>query len=234
MASPVVQFGQGIRSFNPRGGGGEAPRAKKQAQALATPPPIEADTPVNPMQKTAFDAAQNYESGLAKGTNEEITRELQRARDEISVGVKGEGEAAMGRGATPGFFKSRAMAEGARNLNALQGKLADVALEKRAGALDRLTTAAGSAAGEQRLMHLGTLASRLDAQRELDERADLQARLNDAPYRRLLDMLSQVKGFMGGTGGLLAPAGGTGLGTGGYKPPAGYTGPTWSRGSGLG
>jgi hypothetical protein len=82
-----------------------------QQQAYANPSPVTATTPVNPMEKEAYDRSASYESGLADLTNQEIQRELGRARDEVSVGMAKEGEAAMGRGADPSLFRSR---QGAR------------------------------------------------------------------------------------------------------------------------
>lgn len=197
------------------------PSATVQARALSQPAPVTGETPVNPMQRESYGAAKEYASGLASGTNEEIQRELGRARDEISVGMRAEGEGAMSRGADPGLFRSRALQAGQRNIHALQGRLADVALGRRAEAVGLQTGAAGAAAGEQRLMHLGTLSQRLQDQRALTEQAETQSRLYEAPYDRLTNMMKTVSGFTGGYDvsdvGLLG-SGGSGYTGPGYNP----------------
>ena len=139
----------------PRMSSEPAPSAGTQAAALRNPKPVTASTPVNPMQKAAYESASGYEAGLGAMTNEEIERELGRARDVVSVGMKREGESAMARGADPSLFRSRALAQGSRDISNLQGRLADVALGRRAQAIGLKTDAAGSAAGETRMMHLG-------------------------------------------------------------------------------
>lgn len=183
---------------------------------LAAPAPITADTPVNPMQAAAvdrsayaYDRAKSYESGIADRTNEEITRELGRARDEISVGLKKEGESAMARGADPSLFRSRALEGGRAGLHQLQGRLADVALGRHAeanrdlaGAAGGTVNAAAAAASEQRQLHLGTMGQRLDEQRYLLQHAETQDRLNSAPYQRLASMVSLLGSYAGNYGGI--------------------------------
>jgi hypothetical protein len=181
------------------------------------------------MQQEAFSRSADYEKNLAAGTNEEITRELQRARDDISVGMKAEGEAAMGRGADAGFFRSRAQEAGKRDLSNLQGRLADAALRRRHEALGGVREAAGSAAGEQRMMHLGTLASQAENQRILNDQASSQARLYEAPYQRLMEMLRTTGGLTQGGVGLEGVGGSSG--SGGLASGGGRTG---VFGSGVG
>lgn len=186
-----------------RGGGSGVRGGTLPQQAHANPSPVTATTPVNPMEKEAYDRSASYESGLADLTNQEIQRELGRARDELSVGMSKEGEAAMSRGADPTLFRSRALAQGKRDIHSLQGQLADVALGRREGALQQMTSAAGQAASGQRTLHLGTLAARTADQRTLLDQADLQSRIREKPYERLLDMFSSVAGagMLGGGGG---------------------------------
>ena len=234
----MTTFGTPVRSTDwyrqqgklpPAPGGGGGGGATAQGQALATPAPVTASTPVNPMQQESYNRAAGFESNLAQGTNEEITRELGRARDDISAGAKSEGEAAMARGADPTLFRSNALAAGARNLGNLQGRLADVALEKRQGAINSMGNLAGQAAGEQRQMQLGTLAAQSQSQRDLVAQAEVQARLNEAPYQRLLEMLKAQGGLLGGGVGIVGggqgggyagggSSGGFGGGASGYNP----------------
>lgn len=192
-------------------GGGSA---TTQATALKTLSPISVSTQVNPMQQSAYDAAQGvlgkasaYEAGLASGTNEEITREIGRQRDEISVGLRREGESAMARGADPTLFRSRALQSGARGLIELQGRLADVALQRRQGAIQTMgeaaggmTSAAAAAAGEQRALQLGTISAQLEAQRNQIAQDELENRINQQPYEQLLDMMSRVTSYQGLSG----------------------------------
>jgi len=195
------------------------------SSSLAAPAPITANTPVNPMQQEAYGAAKDYSSSLMGGTNEMITRELGRYRDDISTGMKAEGEAGMARGADPSFFRSRALASGQRGMADLQGRLADVSLGKQAEAIGLQTGAATAGASEQRLMQLGTLSQRLNEQRALTEQAEVQSRLNEAPYARLMSMLGAVGGNTnpygafgagGDTSGVGAALGSSGGGYGGY------------------
>lgn len=170
---------------------------------IANPSPIVADTAVNPLEQDASNRWKSYNDDLAKGTNEEITRELQRARDDLSVGMEAEGAAAVGRGADAGFFKSRRLESGKRDIHALQGNLADKAMGRREGALTGLTSAAGQAASGQRQLHLGTMSARLGEQRLAIDRAESQARLRDAPYDRLLRTMSAYSSILGSGSGLL-------------------------------
>jgi hypothetical protein len=188
------------------------------AVQIGDPGPISADTSVNPMQDYAYGQAKDYASGLASGTNEEITRELQRSRDDISQGMRAESEGAMSRGADPTLFRERALSEGARNISNLQGRLADVALGRRAEANRDLTSAAQSAASEQRMMTLGSLEAQVNEQRALTERAEAQSRLNEAPYDRMMQMMRLVSDTSGSYAGLSGGAGGgiTGGAGGGY------------------
>lgn len=205
-----------------------------------TPPPASGTTSGNPQQQDAWNYAQQYANSLPGGTNEMITRELQRARDEISVGMKSEGEAAMGRGATPELFRSRAQAAGARNLGDLQGRLADVALGRAEGAGRLLGDISGASAAEQRLMHLGTLGAELDRQRLDISRAESQARLNEMPYERLMRMMDAISRNRDAYASLTElGAGGSGYfggGGGGGSTPigGGYGGSTPSGGGGGG
>lgn len=167
---------------------------------LSKPSSVSANTAVNPLEQEAADKWRGYESGLADGTNKEITRELQRARDDLSAGLEAEGAAAIGRGADAGFFKTRRMEAGKRDIHNLQGRLADVALGRRAEALSGFTGAAGQAAGGQRQLHLGEQAARLGEQRLLLDQADTQARLREAPYDRLLKTMSTYSSILGNSG----------------------------------
>jgi len=246
--------GQGIPAWNPTPAAPPTPVAGSpgagaaQAASLLNPPPITADTPTDPGQAAALTDAQNYSKGLSNGSNDMIQRALGRQRDEISVGIKGEGEAAMGRGADPSLFRSRAVDAGARQLSDLQGKLTDVALGRQNEAINTEANAAGSAASLRNQLHLGTLAQRLAEQRAETERAEAQQRMYDAPYQRLMDMMKNSPYGGGGGGGPYGGGGGGpygggsgggspgGLGSpgGGYTPPASYKGPTWKPGSNLG
>lgn len=191
---------------NPSAGSPAAlfPNAQQQANALRSPAPATASTPVNPGQADALNRAKSYETGLATGTDAMIGRELGRARDEISVGMQKEGEGAILRGADPTLFRTRALDAGRRSLNDLTGKLTDVSLGRREGAVRAVTDAAGGAAGEQRMMHLGTMQQRLAEDIALRETAETQARLYQAPYDRLLQTMNSVgrntSSFMGPTG----------------------------------
>lgn len=178
----------------PQPGVSAAPAANPNS-GFSSPPSVNTDTAVNPMQQSAYNSASDYEKNVAAGTNEETQRELGRARDEISVGMKAEGEGAMSRGADPSLFRSRALSEGARNMSNLQGRLADVSLGRRAEAIGLKTGAASSAAGEQRLMHLGTMSQRLNEQRAETERAETQARLDQGPYDRMMQMMQNVGNY---------------------------------------
>lgn len=197
-----------------------AQNAAAQAEQLRVPVPINATTAVNPLQREAYDVTGNayasadaahgraakYEEEVTAGTAAETRRELERARDEISVGMGAEGEAAMSRGADPSLFRSRALASGKRDLHTLQGKLAGESLRARQGAVDSRTAAAGgkvtaansrvgaasAAAGEQRMMQLGTMAQRLAENRALVEQAEAQARINEMPYSRLAMLMDST------------------------------------------
>ncbi len=188
LSQMLSQFSQSAGA----GGGVSIPSAR--------PGPTIANTAVNPLEQGAVDRWKNYESGLAEGTNQEITRELQRARDELSVGLEAEGEAATGRGADAGFFKSRRLEQGKRDIHGLQGRLADVALNRREGALTGLTGASGQAASGQRQLHLGEQAARLGEDRLEIDRAETQARLRDSAYDRQLRTLSTFSGILGNSG----------------------------------
>jgi hypothetical protein len=169
------------------------------------------------MQNESYDAWKGYNDKLAAGTNDETTREISRYRDDISTGMKSEGEAAMGRGADAGLFRSRAMQGGQRGMAELQGRLADVSLNRREGALKGQTDAASAAAGEQRLTHLGTMSANLDQQRVDMERADQQSRMQDKPYDRLMQMMQSVGNYRDAFGafqeGSTAPVGPLGVGS---------------------
>ena len=206
---------------------GQASALSSGSGSLANPSPITADTPVNPMQQTAFGDAKAYSDSLASGTNQMITRELGRYRDDISTGMKAEGEAAGARGADPAFFRSRALASGQRGMADLQGRLTDVALGKQAEGIGLETGAAGSAASEQRLMHLGSLSQRLAEQRALTEQGEVQARLNEAPYNRLISLLGSVGGNVNAFGAFGAggdTSGVLGGGSSGYQPTTPWAG----------
>lgn len=208
-----------------------------QRAALLSPEPITAETPVDPGQATALSSAHAYSAGLSDMSADEITRALGRERDEISVGIGKEGEAAMGRGADPSLFRSRAVDAGARRLSDLHGKLTDIALGRKRDAIETETSAAESAAGLRNSLHLGTLSARLGEQRAATERAEVQARLQDAPYARLSDLMSRYGSLTSSSGPLTSSRrgpGGLGSPGGGYRPPASYSGPVWSRGSGIG
>jgi hypothetical protein len=161
------------------------------------------------MEQKAFNTASNYESGLASGTNEETKREVSRARDQVSVGMQKEGEAAGARGADPSLFTSRALESGKRYIADVQGRMADSALNARLGAVNAVTGAAGQAAGGQRQLQLGTLAAQNAAQQTEDAAAAEQARLNQAPYDRMMQMAASMGGF---TGAVNSTAGGGFLG----------------------
>lgn len=200
--------------------------ATDQSKALSDPGDVTASTPVNPMEKTAFDTANNYASGLAGDTNEETKREVSRARDEVSGGIQKETEAAGARGADPSLFAGRAAAAGQRYVADVQGRMADSALKAKEGSVNALTGAAGQAAGGQRQLQLGTLSAQLGQQQEEDTRADQRARLEAAPYDRMADMFKSMmsSGFFssggmgtgsgsgsGFTGGITGTAGGGGI-----------------------
>lgn len=188
------------------------PLPDDERDRIANPPPATGSTPVNPGQQSAVDAATRYEQDVSSASGAEIDRALQRARDEISVGMRAEGEGAMGRGADAGLFRSRALQSGERGLHELQGRLTDVALGRRQGAVDSLTGATHAAAGEQRMMHLGTMAARVNEQRLLMEQAELQHRMREAPYQRLAGMVSRVSsGSLGGGGASGSLGGGGGV-----------------------
>lgn len=182
-----------------RGGGGRG-GAAGQARALTSSGggggvgggSVTGTTAFNPAQQGASDAATRYEQGVAAGTSEETQRELGRFRDEISTGMRAEGEGAMGRGADPTLFRTRALGAGQRDLTNLQARLADVSLGRRAEAVGLRTGAAGAMASENRMMHLGTLSQRLAEQRAQMEQQELQHRLSEAPYQRLASMMSLV------------------------------------------
>lgn len=199
------------------------PTVSPAAAALASPVPISVTTPVDPKQAAATKGWETYSSELQAGTAAETERELQRFRDELSTGLQSEGEAAIVRGADPSLFRSRALESGKRGLLELQGRLADVSLNKRAEALSGLTTAAGAAAAERRMLHLGSLSAQQEAQRTLLEQAALQARLQEAPYERLLKLMGEMGQYGGAFEGLSGPTM-----TGGFKtrsyPSGGLTG----------
>lgn len=186
----------GARKFTPvggtatggAGGGGGSSGSSSAASQFSAPAPININTATNPLEQQAFDSFASYNKDLAAGTNDEIVRELQRARDDISKGMQKEGEAAIGRGADPALFKTRLLESGKRDLHALQGQLADVALRRREGALGGMASAANAAASGQRTMHAAAAGQRLAEQRLQLDAADQQQRFNEAPYERLLKM----------------------------------------------
>lgn len=156
------------------------------------PSPSTTTTPVDPMQQNAYNMANDYAAGLADNSNAEITRALSRQRDEISVGMQREGEAAAGRGAGAGLFRSRALESGQRAMNDLHGRLTDVALGRRNEAINTVGNRADSAANTRNTLHLGTMAQALNERRATMEQADQQSRLQQAPYDRLMSMMSMV------------------------------------------
>lgn len=185
---------------NPGGGGGGG-----AAGAGSTGPSVvNIQSEVDPMEKDANDAWKKYGDELAAGTNEETTRELQRARDEISVGMEKEGSAAAGRGAGGGFFKTRALESGKRDLHALQGNLADVSLGRRAEALSGRTASAGQAASGRRELQFATQSMGLAEQRYQLDAAEAQRRAQEAPQDRLLRTIETASriGLLGGAGGI--------------------------------
>jgi hypothetical protein len=143
------------------------------------------ETPVNPMEQSAYNAASKYNNELESGNTAETTRTLAQARDELSVGMQKEGEAAIGRGADAGLFRSRALESGKRNIAKLQGDLADKAFGRRNEAINTLSSTATRAAEGQRTLHLGTMAAANADKRTQIDAADQQARLRQAPYDRL-------------------------------------------------
>lgn len=194
---------------------------------FANPPNVDATTPYDPGETYAYDRAKDYEANVAKGTNEETSRELARARDEISVGMRAEGEDAIGRGADPSLFRSRALESGKRDLGNLQARLADVSLRRRESALGLLSGSATARASSQRAMHLGTMQQRLAEQRYQLDAAETQSRLREAPYDRLAKLMEtygRYGGMVGRSGGMTGSGGsllGTGFGGGrGYAPGA--------------
>lgn len=216
--------------------------AGTQAAQLRDPAPITADTPVNPMQREAYDTTGNayasadeaygraskYEDEVTAGTAAETRRELQRARDEISVGMKNERVGAMGRGAGSALFETRAQAAGARGLNELQGRLAGESLRARNDAVNTRIAAAGgkvnaanartgaanASASETRMLHLGTMAQRLAEQRQLVEQAEAQARMNEMPYQRLASLMATTAQYADA----YEPPAGVSHQTGGFGP----------------
>jgi hypothetical protein len=205
---------------------GLPPSADAQLKALGSPVPIEGSTPTDPSQLGAVEGWEQYQKELQEGTAAETERELQRYRDELSKGFMAEGEAAMARGADPSLFRARALESGKRGVLELQGRLADVSLGRRAEALSGLTGAAGAAASERRMLHLGTLAAQQEAQRTLLQQAELQARLREAPYQRLMDLLGRYGDVSGGlTGGGAGFVGGGGVSDPRARRGGGLAGP---------
>jgi hypothetical protein len=102
------------------------------------------------MEQSAYNAASKYNNELESGNTAETTRTLAQARDELSVGMQKEGEAAIGRGADAGLFRSRALESGKRNIAKLQGDLADKAFGRRNDAINTLSSTATRAAEGQR------------------------------------------------------------------------------------
>lgn len=229
--SYVTPSAGGSAIMGTAGGAGATP-------AVGTPawnPSSTTVTPTNPLQEkaygnteaalgtsnTAFDAAKNFEAGIANGTNEETQRELERSRDQISVGMKKEGESAMSRGADPTLFRTRALETGRRSLNDLQGTLASAALDKHTAAINSEIGAAGgvtgaaagtanaaqAAASEQRLTAQGNEQNRLEGQRVANETADTQARLQEAPYDRLLKTMETIGNYRDGFASLTSGSG---------------------------
>ena len=203
--------GGGSGIYHPGGAGiatTPTPAATTQASSLANPAPVTVTTPTDPNQQGATDAWKKYQEELESGTAAETQREEQRYRDEISKGMQSEGESAMARGADPSLFRSRALESGKTGLLQLQGNLADVSLGRRAEALSGYTGAAASAANTRDQLQLGTLAAQNAAQQTELAEAELQARLNEAPYDRLLKLMStmgmygsEFSGLTGGSGG---------------------------------
>lgn len=207
--------------------------APAAAAALSTPAPVTATTAPSPYQAESYARAREasgrataYEAGLSNLTNQEIQRELGRYRDEVSGGLLREGEAAILRGADPALFRTRLLGESMRAYGALQGRLADVALGRRGEALGLMRQSAAGAgeiasgiAENQRGLQLGTLAARLAEERLNMERTALQSRVQEDPYRRLMEMLQLVSGNPGafalfGRGGSApggAPGGASGI-----------------------
>lgn len=219
------------------GNGGVVGPQKPAPKPAPKPTPIITSTPVDPMQKSAYDAWNDYNSGLANNTNTEITHEIGRARDDLSIGLGKEVEGALLRGADPNLFATRFAEGGRRSLNDLQAKLTDVALGRRAEALGGVTTSADRAASGQRELHLGTAAQSLAERRLALEAAEAKRRTTDAAYDRLLGMLGHVGdvgGMTGGGGGFYSgsgvggaptagtaagrPRAGSGSGSGGFTP----------------
>lgn len=149
-------------------------------------------TPVNPLQQTAFNTAQNYQQGLASGQNAVIQNQLASARDDISAGMRSEGQSAMSRGADPTLFTQRALGQGQQYLGKLQTGLTADALQAQGNAVNGVTSAANAAAQNQTSLQLGTMANQNQAQMVSNDTATTQARLNQAPYDRLSSMMNLV------------------------------------------
>jgi hypothetical protein len=228
--------------------GGGMGTGTQQAQALRQQTQnTSATTGSDPMQANAYGRAADFERGLADNTSDETRRAVSQARDEVSVGMAKEGNAAMSRGADPSLFRSRALASGQRYIADVQGKALDSALEKRLGAVNALTGAAGEAATNKTNLHLGTLNAKLGQDRLAVDRSEAQARLEEAPYERLIQMMNTIAqnrdsyGALGGDGQPAAaeapPAtygnGGIGFSGGGAFGGGGING-SFSRGRGVG
>lgn len=195
------------------------PPASPQAEALANPKPVTYETPTDPGQAGALSGWEKYNADLMAGNTAEAELAQQQNRDVTSGLAKEAGESAMARGATPGLFQQRQLAEGSRRAAGLSADLATRQFQRREAALTGQTGAAASAANTRvNLMSEQRASSLAEQQLEL-ERAAAQQRIYDDQYQRMLEMMRLTGeygddftggGYAGGSAGLGATPGGRG------------------------
>lgn len=127
-------------------------KAGSQVKALS---PYKSATAVDPRLQEAYAGTKGYAESLADRSNESITNALQRGRDTIAQQLSDVRTGAGARGAAPGsglsgVLQTRAALSGQRELQGLQTKLTDVALEREGQARRDVVGAAETTAADQR------------------------------------------------------------------------------------
>jgi hypothetical protein len=223
----------------PTGGAGDG-----QQSALLNPPPLTANTPVNPLQQQGFDNTQSafnragsYADQFGSLANTANTNALSSARDVISGMTKEAEQGGIQRGGVGSglsqLLRSNMLNQGTRSLHKLGGELTDAANMRQIDANRAVADAAGGtasaanmAAGQQNALQLGSWAAQNAAQQTLIAQAAAQARLNEDPYNRLMSMMDSIsrnRGSYGSLGGGLGVlGGGTPGGLGGFGSSSSY------------
>ena len=218
---------------------------------ILNPPPLTANTPVNPMQQqgfnntqSAFGNAQDFNRNIMSLQNEQNSQALMNARD-IGSGMAREAErggiqrGGVGSGLSS-LLRNQSLDSSLRSTHKLQGELVGEGLRAKNAAMGNEINAAGGtasaanmAAGQQNAMQLGSWAAQNAAQQTLIQQAAEQQRLNQAPYNNLMSMIDSISRNRGAYGALGGGSGGGVLGGGAMGGLGGYGGSSGRRTGGL-